>query len=38
MQAGYSLNDILFLMDLGLYVGFENFRYSGFGFRMNFKF
>ncbi|MBN2698001.1 MAG: hypothetical protein JXR52_04195, partial [Bacteroidales bacterium] len=37
LQAGYSINDIFFLMDAGIYIGFEDFRYRGFGFRMNFK-
>jgi hypothetical protein len=36
-QAGYSLQDILFLMDLGIYVGFEDFKYHGVGFKINFK-
>ncbi|HDR67525.1 MAG TPA: hypothetical protein ENN61_00585 [Bacteroidaceae bacterium] len=38
MQAGYSINDILFLMDMGIYIGFEDLRYRGIGFRVNLKF
>ena len=38
IQAGYSLNEILFLMDLGLYVAFQEGTYKGFGARLNFRF
>lgn len=38
IQVGYSLNEILFMMDLGLYVGFQEGAYKGFGARLNFRF
>ena len=38
IQAGYSLNEILFLMDLGVYVAFQEGTYKGFGARLNFRF
>jgi len=38
VQMGYSLNEILFLMDLGFYVGFQEGSYKGFGARLNFRF
>jgi len=38
VQMGYSLNEIFFLMDLGLYVGFQEGSYKGFGARLNFRF
>ena len=38
VQMGYSLNEILFLMDLGVYVGFQEGTYKGFGARLNFRF
>ncbi len=38
VQIGYSLNEILFLMDLGVYVGFQEGTYKGFGARLNFRF
>ena len=37
-QLGYSLNEIFFLADLGLYVGFQEGKYKGFGARLNFRF
>jgi len=37
-QVGYSMNEILFLMDIGLYVGFEDLSYRGFGVKINFRF
>ena len=37
-QLGYSLNEVFFLMDLGVYVAFEELKYSGVGFRLNFRF
>ena len=38
VQMGYSLNEILFLIDLGVYVGFQEGTYKGFGARLNFRF
>jgi len=38
IQVGYSLNEILFLADLGVYVGFQEGAYKGFGARLNFRF
>jgi len=38
MQVGYSLNEIFFLVDLGVYVGFQDWGYKGFGARINFRF
>jgi len=38
VQLGYSLNELFFLMDLGLYVGFQEGAYKGFGARLNFRF
>lgn len=45
LQLGYSLNDIFFMIDLGVYVGFRELNdrsgdwgYQGVTFRMNFDF
>jgi Family of unknown function (DUF5686)/CarboxypepD_reg-like domain len=38
MQLGYSLDEIFFLLDLGVYVGFQEGNYKGFGARLNFRF
>jgi hypothetical protein len=38
IQMGYSLNEIFFLVDLGVYVGFQEGKYKGFGARVNFRF
>lgn len=38
IQMGYSLNEIFFLVDLGVYVGFQEGKYKGFGARINFRF
>jgi len=38
VQMGYSLNELFFLMDLGLYVGVQEGAYKGFGARLNFRF
>ena len=45
LQLGYRLEDVFFLMDLGVYVGFResfeapgNWGYEGVTFRLNFKF
>lgn len=37
-QLGYSINEIAFMLDLGIYTAFENWRYYGTGFRINFRF
>jgi hypothetical protein len=37
-QLGYSLNEIFFLADLGVFVGFQEGAYKGFGARLNFRF
>ncbi len=38
IQLGYSLNDIIFMMDLGVYVAFEDWAYFGTAFKVNFRF
>jgi hypothetical protein len=38
VQLGYSLNEIFFLADLGVFVGFQEGAYKGFGARLNFRF
>jgi hypothetical protein len=46
LQVGYSLNEIFFLVDLGIYVGFRergpedsrSWGYEGFTARLNFRF
>jgi hypothetical protein len=38
IQLGYSLNEIFFMIDLGVYVAFQEGRYKGFGARVNFRF
>ena len=38
IQLGYSLDEIAFLFDLGVFVGFENWKYYGIGLRMNLRF
>lgn len=38
MQLGYSLEEIFFLVDLGVYVAYQEGRYKGFGARVNFRF
>lgn len=38
IQLGYSLNEIFFMADLGVYVGFQEGEYKGFGARLNFRF
>jgi hypothetical protein len=38
VQMGYSLNELFFLIDLGVYVGFQEGEYKGFGARLNFRF
>jgi hypothetical protein len=38
MQLGYSLNEIFFMADIGVYVAFQDWGYKGFGARLNFRF
>ena len=46
LQLGYSMNEIFFLVDLGVYVGFReqdpevsgSWGYEGFTVRLNFRF
>ncbi len=38
MQLGYSLEEIFFLVDLGVYVAYQEGHYKGFGARVNFRF
>jgi hypothetical protein len=38
VQLGYSLNELFFLVDVGVYVGFQEGSYKGFGARLNFRF
>jgi len=38
VQVAYSLDEIFFLVDLGVYVGFQEGSYKGFGARLNFRF
>ena len=38
IQLGYSLNDILLMIDAGIYVAFEEWGYFGTAFKVNFRF
>lgn len=38
LQLGYSLNEIFFMADIGVYVAFQDWGYKGFGARLNFRF
>jgi len=38
VQLGYSLDEVFFLVDLGVYVGFQEGAYKGFGAHLNFRF
>lgn len=38
IQLGYSLNELFFLADLGVFVAFQEGAYKGFGARLNFRF
>ena len=38
IQAGYSLTDIGFLFDIGVFTAFENWRYHGTGLRFYLRF
>jgi len=37
-QLGYSLNEIGFLLDVGVFTAFENWKYHGTGVKINFRF
>jgi len=38
LQLGYSMNEIFFMADIGVYVAFQEWGYKGFGARLNFRF
>lgn len=38
IQAGYSLNELFFLADVGIYAAFQEWEYRGFSIRLNFRF
>jgi hypothetical protein len=38
LQVGYSLEEIFFLADVGVYAAFQDFAWNGFGVRLNFRF
>jgi len=38
LQVGYSLDEIFFMADIGVYVAFQDWGYKGFGARLNFRF
>jgi len=38
IQLGYSLNEIAFLLDIGVYVAIEDWKYHGTALRFNFRF
>jgi len=38
IQLGYSLEEIFFLVDVGVYAAFQDFSWKGFGARLNFRF
>ncbi len=38
IQLGYSLNEVFFLVDLGVFVAFQEGSYKGFGARINLRF
>lgn len=38
IQLGYSLEEIFFLADIGVYVAFQDLAWKGFGARLNFRF
>lgn len=37
-QVGYSLNEIAFLLDIGVYIAFEDWKYYGTALKFNFRF
>ncbi len=38
LQAGYSLNELFFLLDVGVYAAFQQGGYKGWGVRLNLRF
>jgi hypothetical protein len=38
IQVGYSLNEIGFLFDIGIYTAFENWQYHGTALRIYLRF
>ena len=38
IQLGYSVNDIMLMIDAGVYVAFEDWGYYGTAFKVNFRF
>jgi hypothetical protein len=38
VEAGYSLNDIFFLVDLGVFAAFQQGEFKGVIAKINFKF
>jgi hypothetical protein len=37
-QLGYSLNEVFFMVDIGVYAAFQEWEYKGVGVRLNFRF
>lgn len=37
-QVGYSMEEIFFMFDIGVFAGFQDWEYKGFGARLNFRF
>jgi hypothetical protein len=37
-EIGYSVSEILFLVELGVYAGFDDFNYRSVGAKLVFKF
>jgi hypothetical protein len=37
-EIGYSLSEVLFLGEVGVYAGFDNFNYKSLGFKVVLKF
>jgi hypothetical protein len=37
-QVGYSMNELFFLVDLGVFAAFQEGNYKGFGVKINFRF
>ncbi len=38
IQFGYSLNELFFLADIGVFTAFRDWKYAGCGIRLNFRF
>ncbi len=38
VEVGYSLNEIFFMVDLGVYAAFQEGKYKGFAAKLNFRF